>query len=532
MKVTAMKEKEKCFLGLELGSTRIKTVLLGEDHSVLSEGAYTWGDHLEEGYWSYDLSAVKEGVQDSFASCMMQARERGLGPEHICAIGISAMMHGYLAFDEKGELLVPFRTWRNTSTSEAATRLTELFHYNIPQRWSIAHLYQALLNGEDHVGRVRTLMTLAEYVHFQLTGEKVIGLGDASGMFPIDLKTLTFDQGMIERFNALPEVQKMPWQLTDLLPKPLPAGELAGRLTKEGAAFLDPTGSLPAGIPLCPPEGDAQTGMIATGTLRQRTGNVSAGTSSFAILVLEKELSKVYPEIDLVTSPSGKLVANVHTNNCTGDINAWAGVFKEFAASLGMKVSDAELYTLLFQKALEGDADGGGILSFNYYGGEQITGVSEGRPLFMRLPDASFTLANLMRTELYSSLATLRLGMDIILQDEGMHFDRILAHGGFFKTPEVGQRILAAVLDMPITVMETADQGGAWGIALLAKYMLEKDGLTLEDYLEEKVFAAEEGITITPRPEEVTGFKEYLSRYKAALPVEKQACECLKPAKK
>ena len=513
-------------LGIELGSTRIKSVLIGTDHTPLAEGAFTWENQLADGIWTYSLDTVREGLRHSYAACASEAEEKyGLKLQQVAAIGISAMMHGYLPLDENDELLVPFRTWRNTITKPAAEKLTELLHFNIPQRWSIAHLYQALLNKEEHVAKIRTLMTLAEYVHWKLTGEKVLGIGDASGMFPIDSETNDYDAGMLEKFRSLPEVQAMPWEITDLLPRVLCAGEEAGRLTGEGALFLDPSGNLKSGCPLCPPEGDAGTGMVATNAVRVRTGNVSAGTSDFAILVLEKNLSAVYTEIDMVTSPTGKPAANVHCNNCTTDLNAWVHLFQEAAGALGRPCSLDELYPLLYRKALEGEPDGGGLLTYNYYSGEGITDFDEGKPLFVRGPESRFTLANLMRTHLYSALATLAIGMEIITEREGLHFDRILAHGGLFKTKGVGQRILAGAFDTPITVMETAEQGGAWGIALLARYMIAGEGRSLEDWLDQEVFSSEEGETLQPDPVDAAGFKAFLERYKKGLAVERAAVE-------
>lgn len=516
-------------MGIELGSTRIKTVMIGNDYAPIAEGAHTWENQFLDGVWTYSLEAVWKGIQDSYAECVQNIKDvYGVEVKHIAGIGISAMMHGYLAFDEKDELLVPFRTWRNTITKEAAAALTELFHYNIPQRWSIAHLYQAVLNKEEHVPEVCSIMTLAEYVHWKLTGKKVIGVGDASGMFPIDISTGTYNKKMIAKFDALPEVRVLPWDLEDILPETLMAGEDAGNLTAEGAALLDPSGNLQAGALFCPPEGDAQTGMMAYKFVRVRTGNVSAGTSDFAILVLEKELSDVYTEIDLVTSPTGKLVANVHCNNCTSDLNAWVGLFAEFTANLGMKADMNQLYSMLYNKALEGEKDCGGLLAYNYFSGEGITGLDAGKPIFLREPDSKLTLANFMRTHLYASLATLKIGMDIITEKEHMSFDRIMAHGGLFKTEGVGQKILASALNTPITVMETASQGGAWGIALLARYMITGNGKQLEDWLEQDVFAGEEGKTMEPDSEDVEGFKRYLTRYVDGLEIERAAATCIR----
>ena len=513
-------------LGLELGSTRIKAVLIGEDHLPAAEGSHTWENQLANGIWTYSLEDIWNGIQASYRACIEEAsRKYQAVPTRLSAIGISAMMHGYLVFDESEKLLTPFRTWRNTITADAAARLTELFQYNIPQRWSIAHLYQAILNGEKHVPEIRSIMTLAAYVHYKLTGKNVIGIGDASGMFPIDTSTCDYYQRMIDQFETLDTVKNLPWKFREIFPAVLKAGENAGSLTPEGAKLLDPSGTLQPGCPFCPPEGDAQTGMVATNAVKVRTGNVSAGTSDFAILVLEKELSKIYTEIDLVTSPSGALAANVHCNNCTTDLNAWVNLFRDFAQGMGISVDMDQLYSYLYQKAMTSEKNAGGILAYNYYSGEGITGLNSGRPLLVRKPDAHFNVANLMRANLYSSLATLKIGMDIITKKEGMSFDRIMAHGGLFKTKGVGQKILAAALDTPVTVTETAGQGGSWGIALLADYMVHHDGMTLDDWLDEKVFGNEEKITENPDPEDVKGFEEFLESYRQGLSIEREATE-------
>ena len=446
---------------------------------------------------------------------------------NIGAIGFSAMMHGYMAFNEKDELLVPFRTWRNTMTGEAAGKLFDLFNYNIPQRWSIAHLYQAILNGEEHVKDITYLTTLAGYIHWQMTGEKVLGVGDASGMFPIDPKTKDYDETMVQKFDALVAEKNFPWKLRDILPKVLVAGENAGVLTGEGAKRLDVSGKLQAGIPVCPAEGDAGTGMAATNSVKQRTGNVSAGTSVFAMVVLEKELSKAYPELDLVTTPDGSLVAMVHCNNCTSDLNAWVGLFREFMETCGMEVDMNKLFGTLYNKAMEGDKDCGGLLSWCYFSGEPVTGFDEeGRPLFVRTPDAKFNLANFMRTHLYSSLAALKIGMDILFEQEHVELDELMGHGGLFKTKGVGQSIMAAAANVPVTCMETAGEGGAWGIALLAAYMKNKEeGETLEAYLNNKVFAGQKGETLSPDPADVEGFNKFIENYTKAMAVERAAVE-------
>lgn len=477
-------------LGIELGSTRIKAVLIGADHSPIAAGNHDWENRLEDGVWTYTLEDIWGGLQDAYRKLSADVKDKyGEILEKPGAIGISAMMHGYMVFDRGGKLLVPFRTWRNTMTGEASRKLTELFRYPIPQRWSIAHLYQAILKEEEHVPQIDYMITLEGYVHWKLTGKKVLGIGDVAGMFPADMHTHDFDQSMVEKFDALIAEKAYPWKLRDILPKALTAGEDAGELTEEGARLLDPSGTLQAKIPLCPPEGDAGTGMTATNSVRVRTGNVSAGTSVFAMVVLEHELKKVHPEIDLVTTPSGDLVGMVHCNNCTSDLNAWVGLFKEFAEAFGMEVDMNKLFGTLYNKALEGDPECGGLLAYNYFSGEHITGFNEGRPLFVRTPDSKFNLANFMRVNLFASLSVLKTGLDILFKQENVKADKIYGHGGLFKTKGVGQGILAAALNTPVSVMETAGEGGAWGIALLASYMVNKEsGETLDDFLVDKVF--------------------------------------------
>jgi len=515
-----MTDLSKAVLGLELGSTRIKAVLIDENHIPFASGEHAWENRLENGVWTYSMDAVHAGVQSCYADLV---KNLGRPIETLGAIGVSAMMHGYLPFDRDGGQLAEFRTWRNTMTGEAGEQLTALFGFNIPQRWSIAHLYQAILNGEDHVKDIAFLTTLAGYIHWRLTGVKAVGVGEASGMFPIDSASRDYDEGMVQRFNALTGLD-----LRAILPRVLTAGEEAGVLTPEGAAFLDPTGTLRPGIPLAPCEGDAGTGMAATNAVRPRTGNVSAGTSDFAMIVTEKPLG-VHREIDMVTTPDGARVAMVHCNNCTSDINAWVGLLAEFAETMGFPLDRGELYTKLFQKALEGDADCGGLLSFNYLSGEGVTDLDEGRPLFARMPDARFTLANFMRTHLLSALATLKLGMDLLTETEGVKIDRLCAHGGFFKTPEVGQRLLSAAVGAPVTVMETAGEGGPYGMALLAAYMLRREkGESLADYLDKRVFAGARAVTLTAEAAEREGFAAFLERYKRALPLERTAVEALR----
>ena len=522
-------EDGKTVLGIEFGSTRIKAILVAEDNTPIASGAHDWENRLENGIWTYSLDDIWNGLQDCYRELAEDVKKQyGTDLVKIGAIGFSAMMHGYMAFDEKGELLVPFRTWRNTITGQASEKLTEVFNYHIPQRWSIAHLYQAILNGEEHVPSVRFFTTLAGYVHWKLTGERTLGVGEASGMFPIDIATGDFNDRMIAQFDELVADKNFPWKLREIMPKVLNAGEAAGTLTAEGAALLDPSGKLQAGVPLCPPEGDAGTGMAATNSVAQRTGNVSAGTSVFAMIVLEKELQKVYDAIDLVTTPDGSLVAMVHCNNCTSDLNAWVNIFKEFAESMGMKVDMNELFGTLYRKALEGDSDCGGLLAYNYFSGEHITGFEEGRPLFVRTPSDNFNLANFMRVHLFTALGALKTGLDILLKEEGVRVDEMFGHGGLFKTKGVGQRIMAAAINASVSVMETAGEGGAWGMALLASYMLHKDaGETLAGFLEKKVFAGQAGTKEAPVQADVEGFDKFMERYAKGLAIERAAVESL-----
>ncbi len=516
-------------LGIELGSTRIKSVLIGADFAPIASGSHEWENKYDNGIWTYSLDEVMFGLQNSYRHMADEVKQKyGVTLKKTKALGFSAMMHGYLAFDKDANLLVPFRTWRNTITGEAAGELTELFQYNIPQRWSIAHFYQSILNGEEHVGKVDFFTTLSGYIHWKLTGEKVLGIGDAAGMFPIDTEKKDFHQGMLDQFDALVLEKGYSRKTKELLPKVLTAGQSAGVLTVEGAKMLDPEGELEAGIPVCPPEGDAGTGMAATNSVAVRTGNVSAGTSVFAMIVLEKELSKVYTEIDMVTTPSGELVAMSHANNCTSDLNAWVGLFKEFAESFGMDVDMNQLFSLLYNKALEGDPECGGLLSYGYYSGENIIELDEGRPLFVRTPDSRFNLANFMRVHLFAALGALKVGMDILTKDEHIQIDKILGHGGLFKTKDVGQKIMAAAMNAPVSVMETAGEGGAWGIALLASYMAQKEeGETLDHFLSKKVFGGDEGSCIEPEEKDVEGFELFIERYKKGLEIERSAVENL-----
>ncbi len=519
-------ENGEATLGLEFGSTRIKAVLIGKDRMPIATGAHDWENRYENGVWTYTMEDIHTGLQSCYADLLRDVKEKyDTTIKKLSAIGISAMMHGYLPFDKDGNLLAGFRTWRNTITGQAASELTEKLSFNIPQRWSIAHLYQAILNGEDHVKDIAFITTLAGYIHWKLTGEKVLGIGDASGMFPIDENIKDYRQDMIGTFNGLEKVKAFSWKLEEILPKVLCAGENAGSLRGEGAAFLAKSGNLEAGIPLCPPEGDAGTGMVATNSVKQRTGNVSAGTSFFAMVVLEKSLEKVHEELDMVTTPSGDPVAMAHCNNGTTDLNGWVGLFGEFAKKLGSNIDTGDLYGLLYKEALEGDADCGGLLAYNYHAGEAITGLSQGRPMFLRLPDAKFTLANFMRSHLYASLATLKIGCDILLKEEKVTVDKLYGHGGFFKTKGVGQRMLAAAMNAPVAVMETAGEGGPWGMAILADYMQTGNGKELEAYLADEIFKDAKGETMNPDPADVAGFDTYAEYYKKTLPAQKAAGE-------
>ena len=516
-------------LGIELGSTRIKAVLIGPDHAPIATGSHDWDNQFVNRIWTYSLDAVWEGLRACFASLAADVQAKhGVALQQVGSMGVSAMMHGYLAFDADGELLVPFRTWRNTITGQAAEELSALFDHNIPQRWSIAHLHQAILNGEDHVGRIAHLNTLAGYVHWQLTGERVLGVGDASGMFPIDIATGSFDAGMLGQFDALVAERNLGWKIGDILPTVLSAGAAAGRLTEAGAALLDPTGTLQPGVPFCPPEGDAGTGMVATNSVAPRTGNVSAGTSIFAMIVLEGVLSRRHAELDLVTTPAGDLVAMVHCNNGASELNAWAGLFGEFAKAIGADASTSTVFETLFTAALAGEPDAGGLVSYNYLSGEHITHLTEGRPLFVRTPESQFSLANFMRAHLFASLATLRIGMNVLQREEQVGLDAMFAHGGLFKTEGVAQRFLAAAINAPVSVGEIAGEGGAWGIALLAAYASNGEpGQRLGDYLASQVFADAPLSTLAPDPADAEGFTAYIQRWTSGLAVERAAVESL-----
>ena len=516
-------------LGIELGSTRIKAVLINEQNEPIASGGHEWENRYERGVWTYSLEDVWSGLQGCYQSLLMDIKEKYGAETEITrtgAIGISAMMHGYMPFDKEGNLLVPFRTWRNNITGEASEKLSELFHYNVPQRWSIAHLYQAILKGEPHVKDIDYITTLEAYVHWKLTGQRVLGIGDVAGMFPVDCETKDYNETMIQQFDQLVQPYGFGWKLRDIMPRCLVAGQEAGCLTEEGARLLDVSGRLQAGIPMCPPEGDAGTGMVATNSVAMRTGNVSAGTSVFASIVLEKELSAPYKEIDMVATPSGHPVAMAHSNNCTTDLNAWVGIFKEFAQAMGMEVDMNQLYGTLYRKALEGDKDGGGLLSYCYYSGEHMTGFEEGRPLFVRSPESHFTLANFMRTNLYTCLGAMRVGLDILFKKEDVKVSRLLGHGGLFKTKGVGQQILADAVGAPVSVMDTAGEGGAWGIAVLASYLIhKKERETLEDFLDQKVFAGNMGTTLAPDPEGIEGYNRFMERYLKGIPVERAAVD-------
>lgn len=517
----------RAILGIEFGSTRIKAVLVDEHHTVLAVGSHGWENQFVDRLWTYPLDAVWSGLQECYASLVADVRSRyGVEVTSLAGLGVSAMMHGYLAFDADGELLVPFRTWRNTNTGAAVEKLSPLFGHNIPHRWSIAHLYQAVLDGEPHVEQIAHVNTLAEYVHWKLTGERVLGIGDASGMFPIDTAHGTYDATMVAQFDDLVSGTALSPGLVDLLPAIRRAGEPAGALTEAGARLLDPSGTLAAGVPVCPPEGDAGTGMVATNAVAPRTGNVSAGTSIFAMVVLESALSRVHDELDLVTTPAGDLVAMAHCNNGASEIDAWAGLFGEFAAAAGAALDPATVFTALFRAALDGAPDGGGLMAFNYLSGEPITGLAEGRPLYFRSPDSTLSLANFMRTQLYSALATLRLGMNVLTRDEGVGLDSMFAHGGLFTTPGVAQRFLAAAIDTPVSVGETASEGGPWGMAVLAAYAVHgAAGQSLAEYLDTVVFADAEVVEMRPDPADVAGFETFMQRYTAALPVQRAAVD-------
>ncbi len=516
-------------LGIELGSTRIKAVLVTPDFKTIASGSYVWENELKNGVWTYSLENVWTGIQASYQAMATEVQDKyGVPLTKIGSVGVSAMMHGYMAFDAKDQLLVPFRTWRNNITEQAADELTKLFDFNIPQRWSIAHLYQAILNQEDHVKDVTFFTTLAGYVHWKLSGERVLGIGDASGMFPIDSDTKDYNAKLLAKFRDVKSVRQYHWDIKDILPKVLLAGQPAGNLTTDGAKLLDPKGNLEAGSVMAPPEGDAGTGMVGTNAVRERTGNISAGTSAFSMVVLDQPMKAVHRDIDLVTTPTGLPVAMVHTNNCSSDINAWVNLFKEFAQTIGVDLKPDELYGALFNKSTEGDANAGGLLNYSYLSGENITKMTAGRPLFVRTPNSNFTLANFVKTQLYAAFAPLKIGMDILANEEHIHLDSLIAQGGLFRTPKVGQQVLADSLNTPITVTSNAGEGGPWGMAVLGFYVADKTANeTLEDFLDNKVFANPDSTTVEPDPTGVQGSNEFIAGYKAALPVEGKAIDLL-----
>ena len=520
-------QQGKAILGIEFGSTRIKAVLIDQENKPIAQGSHEWENQLVDGLWTYSVEAIWYGLQDCYANLRKEVLDKyDCEIEILAAIGFSAMMHGYMAFNKNQNILVPFRTWRNTNTAKAAAELSELFVYNIPLRWSISHLYQCILDNEEHVTDIDFITTLAGYIHWQVTGEKVLGIGDASGMLPIDPQTRDYSADMVSKFDKLVEPKGFSWKLLDILPKVKLAGENAGFLTAEGAKKLDISGHLKAGIPVCPPEGDAGTGMVATNAVKQRTGNVSAGTSSFSMIVLEKDLSKPYEMIDMVTTPDGSLVAMVHCNNCTSDLNAWVNLFKEYQQLLGVPVDMNEVFGKLYNNALNGDADCGGLIAYNYISGEPVTGLAEGRPMFVRSANDKFNLANFMRANLYASVGVLKIGNDILFNEEHVKVDRITGHGGLFKTKGVGQRVLAAAINSPISVMETAGEGGAWGIALLGSYLVNNpEAKTLAGWLEDCVFAGNTGEEISPTAEDVAGFNKWIENYKRGLAIEQAAVE-------
>ena len=514
-------------LGIEFGSTRIKAVLISDDGELLGAGNYDWENDLVDGIWTYPLDKVIIGMQTAYAALKEQVSDAyGVVLKNTGSIGISAMMHGYLAFDGADTLLTPFRTWRNTITASAAKLLTDALSFNIPQRWSIAHLEQAILNGEPHVKDIAFLTTLAGYIHFKLTGERVLGVGDASGMFPIDSTVNDYNSKMLDTFDALQAEKGFPWKIRDILPKVLCAGEPAGALTAEGAKLLDPAGDLQPGIPLCPPEGDAGTGMTATNSVEVKTGNVSAGTSVFAMIVLEKELSNVYTEIDMVTTPNGKPVAMVHCNNCTGDIDAYVKMISQILADFGCAPKKSEIYDILYNNALCAEKDAGGVISYNLLSGEPVLGLEKGSPMLFRMPKAAFTFQNLCRSLVYSSFAALKIGMDILTEREHVKVEKLLGHGGLFKTQGVAQGLMASAFGIPVAVMSSAAEGGAWGIAILAQFMRKKQPTeTLPDYLNNRVFCNAEVSVISPSPEDGAGFEAYLKHYRAGVAAVAEAAE-------
>ncbi|MDD6568776.1 MAG: FGGY-family carbohydrate kinase [Eubacteriales bacterium] len=512
-------------LGIEFGSTRIKAILIDENFNVLATGSHDWENKLIDGYWTYGIDDIWSGLQDAYKSLNNECIKKFSSKiTSLASIGFSAMMHGYLPFDKDDNLLTPFRTWRNTTTSQAAQILTDLFNFNIPQRWSIAHLYQAILNNEQHVKNISYITTLAGYVHYKLSGKKVVGIGEASGMFPIDSNSNDYNGKMLDKFSNLENVKEFDWNIRDILPKVLLAGDNGGVLSENGAKLLDPSGVLKAGALMCPPEGDAGTGMVATNSIAQKSGNISAGTSIFSMIVLEKQLSKVYEEIDMVTTPTGKPVAMVHCNNCCTDLDYWVKLFIEFSTISGSKLTKGEIYDLLYNEALKGEFDCGGIVSSNYFSGEPVTKFSRGIPMLLRSENSRFNLANFMRNHIYSAIATLKIGLEI-LENENVKIDKLMGHGGLFKTKYVGQKLMAGAMKTPVSVLSTAGEGGAWGIAVLASFAKNNYGLSLESFLDEKVFSRFEISTVEPDINDVKGFEKYMTLYKKSLAVEKAAVE-------
>lgn len=527
LKIAEKIKNGETYIGIEFGSTRIKAVLTDEKCNPIASGGFTWENELVDGIWTYSLENIIKGLQVCFSSLKSNVREEYNMPlETAGTIGISAMMHGYMAFDKNDELLVPFRTWRNTITGSASKKLSEEFSFNIPERWSVAHLYQAILNEEFHVKQLRHLNTLAGYIHFILTGERVLGIGDASGMFPIDSNTLQYNEEMLDKFDEFVKLYYFKWKIRDILPKVLLAGDNAGTLTKQGALILDPTGEFQPGVKFCPPEGDAGTGMTATNSVRPLTGNVSAGTSVFAMAVLDKPMKNWYPEIDVVTTPTGKDVAMVHCNNCCSDIDAWAKIFSEFSASSGNKLPMSKVYDVLYDEAAKGSRNCSGITSFNYISGESITSLNNGAPAVVRKNNSDFSLANFFRSNLYSALATLRIGMNILFKNEKLKLTKLAVHGGFVKS-KVGQSVMADAMCAPVTVYSTAGEGGPWGMAILASYTAHKDEMSLEDYLDKCIFSFASSVVTNPDKDGAIGFNEYLEEYEKLLAAEKKISEIL-----
>lgn len=520
-------------LGIELGSTTIKAVLVTDDFNVIASGSYVWENQFKDGVWTYSIEQVWAGIQASYAQLAVEVQSKyHKAITNIGSIGVSAMMHGYLAFSKDNQLLVPFRTWRNNITEQASDKLTDLFDFNIPQRYTIAHLYQAILNNEEHVSQIDFVTTLAGYVHWQLSGEKVLGVGDASGVFPIEEQTGTYDENRLNIFSRLDEVKKYPWNIKDILPGVLPAGKSAGSLTDAGAKLLDPAGNLQKGSLMAPPEGDAGTGMVGTNSVRKLTGNISVGTSAFSMVVLDKPLKAVHRDIDIVTTPDGSPVAMVHVNNCSSDINAWVSLFGQFAARLGLDLKADRLYETLFLEATRSDPDAGGLVNYSYLSGENITKMDAGRPLFVRTPNSNFNLPNFMATQLYAAFAPLKIGMDILTNEEHITPDVLIAQGGLFRTQVVGQQVLANALNTPITLMSNAGEGGPWGMAVLANYAKRGSDKSLADFLDEDVFSNPETMTLSPEPEGVKGYQKFIENYEAGLPIESKAIETIEEREK